>query len=302
MSQTRKIGFVGTGIMGFQMARRLAEAGHSVVAWNRTPEKAERLTAHGAETIAAASDAGRGADIVIVMVADGPTSDLVIHGDDGEGLLDTMRAGATLIVMSSIPMETAEAQGRAAADRGIAYLDAPVSGGEPGARDGTLAIMAGGEQSVFDDMRDVFAVMGRATHVGPAGAGSLVKLANQMIVGNTISTVAEALTLAAQGGADPKAVIQALRGGFADSPILQNHGSRMIEGDFQPGAASRIQLKDMRSAHALAEKLSLTLPMTDQALALYEALIANGHGELDHAAPFLEIQRLCGIDPGGNNA
>ena len=302
MSQTRRIGFVGTGIMGFQMARRLAEAGHAVTAWNRTPEKAEPLKAHGAETVATANETGRDADVVIVMVADGPTSDLVIHGDGGEGLLDTMRADAALIVMSSIPMETAEAQGQAAADRGIAYLDAPVSGGEPGARDGTLAIMAGGEKTVFDAMLDIFSVMGRATHVGPAGAGSLVKLANQMIVGNTISTVAEALTLAAQGGADPKAVIQALRGGFADSPILQNHGSRMVDGDFRPGAASRIQLKDMRSAHALAEKLTLTLPMTDQALALYEALIENGHGDLDHAAPFLEIQRLCGIDPGGSGA
>lgn len=296
MNGARSIGFVGTGIMGFQMARRLAEAGHSIAAWNRTPDKAERLEPFGVSVVGQACDAGRDADLVIVMVADGPTSDRVLIGDGAPGLLDTMGAGATLVVMSSIPMETAQAQATAATERGLGYLDAPVSGGEPGARDGTLAIMAGGDRSVFDALGDVFAVLGRATLVGPAGAGSLVKLANQVIVGNTISTVAEALTLAAQGGADPKAVIEALKGGFADSPILQNHGRRMIEGDFNPGAPSRIQLKDMRSAKALADKLSLTLPMTQQALALYVSLAENGHEELDHAASYLEIQRLCGLD------
>lgn len=296
MSEGRSIGFVGTGIMGFQMARRLAEAGHRVTVWNRTPEKAERLKPFGVSIVGQACEAGRGADLVIVMVSDGPTSDYVLFGDGEPGLLDTMDAGATLIVMSSIPMETAQAQAAAAAEGGIAYLDAPVSGGEPGARDGTLAIMAGGDRSVFDVLDDVFSILGRATHVGPAGAGSLVKLANQVIVGNTISTVAEALTLAAQGGADPRAVVEALKGGFADSPILQNHGRRMIEGDFKPGAPSRIQLKDMRSAEALAGKLSLTLPMTKQALALYVSLAEHGHEELDHAASYLEIQRLCGIE------
>lgn len=296
MNGARSIGFVGIGIMGFQMARRLADAGHRMTAWNRTPDKAERLKPYGASVVGQACDAGKDADLVIVMVSDGPTSDHVLFGDGQPGLLDTMAKGATLVVMSSIPMETAQAQAAAAAERGIAYLDAPVSGGEPGARDGTLAIMAGGDRSVFDALDDVFSILGRATHVGPAGAGSLVKLANQVIVGNTISTVAEALTLAAQGGADPRAVVEALKGGFADSPILQNHGRRMIEGDFKPGAPSRIQLKDMRSAEALAGKLALTLPMTKQALALYVSVAEHGQEELDHAASYLEIQRLCGLE------
>jgi len=297
MSDKKKIGFLGTGIMGFHMARRLSEGGFPVCAWNRTRSKANPLAPYGAGIADTSMQAVQDADVVIVMVADGPSSDAVILGSgSNSGILEHMLAGSCLVVMSSIPMETAVAQGRAAADKDIRYLDAPVSGGEPGARDGTLAIMAGGSKSVFESMQSVFSIMGRSTHVGDAGAGSLAKLANQVIVGNTIQTVAEALLLARQGGADPAAVIEALKGGFADSAILQNHGQRMISGDFQPGGRSEIQLKDTRTAENLGKSLGLVLPVTSIVRQAYERLCETGSADLDHNALWLELLRQNGLD------
>lgn len=292
MSSKQSIGFIGTGIMGLHMARRLAQAGHSVTAWNRTSSKAEPLKEYGVDIAASTADAAKGADIAIVMVSDGPASDEVILG--GSGILEQMGEGSTLLVMSSIPMETAAAQGRAAQAHGIRYLDAPVSGGEPGARDGKMTIMAGGDVGAFEDLQPVFAVMGRSTYVGPAGTGSLAKLANQVIVGNTIQTVAEALLLAESGGADPKAVIEALKGGFADSPILQNHGKRMIESNFEPGGRCQIQLKDTRTAEDLGKSFGLVMPMTGQARETYQNLVEHDQGDLDHNAAYLDLRRRSG--------
>lgn len=297
MPEKASIGFAGTGIMGFHMARRLAEAGHSIVAWNRTAAKAEPLREFGVSLATSVEGVGENADAAIVMVSDGPSSDQVILGNGGTtGLLESMGEGSTLIVMSSIPMETAAAQGAAAVEKGIRYLDAPVSGGEPGARDGNLTIMAGGDASAFDDMQPVFSVMGRSTYVGPAGAGSLAKLANQVIVGNTIQTVAEALLLAEAGGADPSAVIEALKGGFADSPILQNHGKRMISGNFEPGGRCNIQLKDTRTAQELGASFGVVMPMTGEARVTYQNLVDNGQQDLDHNAAWLDLRRRSGMD------
>ncbi len=294
MSAQRSIGFIGTGIMGLHMARRLAEAGHRVTAWNRTKSKAVPLKESGAKIADSVVEAAKGADIAIVMVSDGPASDEVILGESG--ILEHMEDGSALLVMSSIPMETAAAQGEAALARGIRYLDAPVSGGEPGARDGKLTIMAGGDAGAFEELRPLFKVLGRSTHVGPAGTGSLAKLANQVIVGNTIQTVAEALLLAQSGGADPAAVIEALKGGFADSPILQNHGKRMIDGNFEPGGRCHIQLKDTRTAEELGSSFGVVMPMTGQAHETFANLVENGQGNLDHNAAYLDLRRRCGKD------
>lgn len=297
MSEKTKIGFLGTGIMGGHMARRLAQAGFPVAAWNRTASKAEPLKEFGVTVVSDAAQAAADAGVVIVMVSDGPTSDAVILGDSGSGgVLERMTAGSTLLVMSSIPPATAADQGKAANARGVSYIDAPVSGGEPGARDGTMAIMAGGDRDAFDAMQPVFSVMGRATYVGPAGAGSLAKLANQVIVGNTIQTVAEALLLAQAGGADPAAVIEALKGGFADSPILQNHGKRMVAGNFKPGGRSVIQLKDTRTAADLGAELGIVMPMTEQARETFSNLVENGQGDLDHNAAWLDLRRRSGLE------
>src|SRR4051795_8153604 len=230
------VGFLGTGIMGAHMARRIAQAGHKPTAWNRTAAKTEALSAFGVAQACDAAAAARGADAVICMLSSGPVCDETLIGG---GVLGAMRPGSLLIVMSSIPIATAQSQAKLAAERGIDYLDAPVSGGETGAREGTLAIMAGGAQDVFERARPLLEVMGRPTHIGPAGTGQLSKLVNQMIVASTIVTVAEAVLLAERGGADPAKVREALLGGFADSTILRQHALRMIERNFQPGGPIR---------------------------------------------------------------
>lgn len=288
-----RIGFVGTGIMGAPMARNLARGGFAVTAWNRSRTKSDALRDSGISVAETAAQAADGADLVIVMLSDGPTCDHVLNdqGDHGAPVLPAMASGSRLVVMSSIPVETARDQAERAATRGVGYLDAPVSGGEKGATEATLAIMAGGAQEDFDALRPAFSAMGRPTLVGPAGAGQLAKLANQIIVGNTLATVAEALIFAERGGADPAAVRQALLGGFADSTILQQHGLRMCEGNWTPGGFSKYQLKDLRTAMAFAATLGLDLPVSGVTTGLYEDTVAHGDGDKDQSAVFLELTR-----------
>ncbi|MEX2644623.1 MAG: NAD(P)-dependent oxidoreductase, partial [Acetobacterales bacterium] len=283
------IAFLGIGIMGLPMARRLCQAGYPVAAWNRTPEKAVALEADGAVVAGSAAVAAEGRDVVVVMLTDGPACDAMLTGEGK--VLAAMPTGATLLVMSSIPVETARRLADAAASRGVAFVDAPVSGGEIGAQQGSLAIMAGGEAEALQRLRPVLDVFGRTTHVGPAGSGALAKIANQMIVGITIGAVAEALLLAKRGGADVAAVRQALLGGFAGSRILDVHGQRMIDGSFAPGAYSTIQLKDMGLATELAGRLEVDLPLSEATRRLYEDLVAHGDGRLDHSALYREIER-----------
>lgn len=289
MSVTR-IGFVGTGIMGGHMARRLAQAGFAVSAWNRSPGKAEALERFGVAVAAEAVEAALYADVVIAMLSSGPVCDEVLFG--ANAATDSMQPGSTLVVMSSIPVETARRQGELAAQRGICYVDAPVSGGEKGADEGTLAIMAGGEADTIDALRPVFAALGRVTHVGPAGAGSLAKLANQLIVASNICAVAEALLLAERGGADPARVREALLGGFADSTVFRQHGLRMIEADFAPGGPAKYQIKDTGTALAFAASLGLTLPVATQVDRIFRGLVDNGGGDLDHSAAIVELRRI----------
>src|SRR5262245_7040692 len=226
MTTPRHIALIGTGIMGGHMARRLAEARFAVTVWNRDRSKAERLTPSGVAIVDNPSAACTGADAVVVMLSNGPVVEEVMFSADATGRspFEAMPAGAALVVMSSIPVEICQEQGRRCAARGLDYLDAPVSGGEPGARDGTLAIMAGGEARLVERLAPVFAAMGRVTRIGPVGTGQMTKLANQIIVGGTMVAVAEALHFAMRGGADPVAFRKALMGGFADSKILDIHG------------------------------------------------------------------------------
>lgn len=289
---SKKIGFVGTGIMGGYMARRLAQAGFPISAWNRTPEKASALAASGVTVAGSAAQAGSDADVVICMLSSGPVCDEVLLSTGG--VLDAMPQASTLVVMSSIPVETARGQAERAAARNIRYVDAPVSGGEKGARDGTLAIMAGGEADTIDALTDVFAAMGRVTRVGPAGSGQLAKLANQLIVASNICAVAEALLLAERGGADPAKVREALLGGFADSTVFRQHGQRMVEGNFVPGGPAKYQIKDTGTALALAAALGLTLPVAVEVDRMFRSLVEHGGGDLDHSAAILELRRLNG--------
>lgn len=286
----RTIAVIGTGIMGGPMAGRLAEAGYAVTAWNRTPDKAHGLKARGVDQAATAQDAVRHADVVLCMLSSGPVCEAVLDGDGG--VIAAMRPGAVLLVMSSIPVETAVALSQAAARRGLDCLDAPVSGGEKGAKDGTLAIMAGGPADVVEHLAPVFAPLGRVTHVGPAGSGALTKLANQLIVASTICAVAEALTLAERGGADPAKVREALLGGFADSTVFKQHGLRMVERNFKPGGPAKYQVKDTSTALGFARHHGLRLPISEEVDRLFQAMVDHGDGDLDHSAVILELQRM----------
>jgi 3-hydroxyisobutyrate dehydrogenase-like beta-hydroxyacid dehydrogenase len=283
---TMHIAVLGIGMMGFPMARRLCEAGHTVHAWNRSREKAERLAVFGATVHAKAADAVRAADIVICLLENGSVVGEVLFAS---GVAQALASGALLIDMSSIqPGEAREHAARLEA-MGMAHLDAPVSGGTLGAEQGTLAIMAGGEPAAFERAQVVFKALGRATHVGPHGTGQLAKLANQMIVGITIGAVAEALLLCEKGGASMAKVKEAISGGFADSRILQVHGQRMVERDFAPRARMTVQRKDLRNALATAKDLGFDAPITALFEGLYSAGIEHGLSELDHAGLFVEL-------------
>lgn len=282
------VAFLGLGLMGARQARRLIEAGWPLILWNRSREKAEALAPLGARVAASAAEAVAEAEIVITMLENGPIVEDVVFA---QGVAGAMRPGAVLIDMSSI--KPAEAQDHAArlAEKGIAHLDAPVSGGTVGAEQGTLAIMVGGDEAVFERVTPVFTPMGRATRVGPHGAGQLAKLANQIIVGVTIGAVAEALMLAARGGADPAKVREALRGGFAESRVLDLHGARMVERDFTTKGRSVTHLKDIDNALDAAERLGLAAtPFTAATADLFRGLLANA-GDLDHSGLLVELER-----------
>lgn len=286
------VGFLGTGIMGTHMARRLAQAGHEVAAWNRTAAKAEALAAFGVAPARDARAAVRGADAVVCMLSSGPVCDEVLVGD---GVLDAMRPGSLLIVMSSIPVATARQHAEGAAEKGVDCLDAPVSGGEAGAREGTLAIMVGGAQAAFERARPLLGAMGRPTHVGPAGTGQLAKLVNQVIVASTVVTVAEAMLLAERGGADPAKVREALLGGFADSTILRQHAPRMIARDFRPGGTAKHQVKDTTTATEFGRTVGLDLPVLHLVDRLFAEMVEQGDGDLDHSAIIRVIGRRNGL-------
>lgn len=285
---TQRVAFLGIGLMGGPMAANLLAAGYGLSAWNRTAAKAEALAPHGARIAASAAAACAGADIVITMLENGPVVEEVLFGAPAAAA--ALAPGSLVIDMSSIPPATARRHAERLKARGVAHLDAPVSGGTVGAREATLAIMAGGDAADFARAQPLLARLGRPVRVGPSGSGQLAKLCNQAIVGITIGAVAEALLLAAAGGADPAAVREALMGGFADSRILTLHGKRMLERDFVPGGKARTQVKDLDTILAAAAEAGVTLPLSAQVAELFKALVARGGGAWDHSALLLELE------------
>lgn len=274
--------------MGEPMGLNLIKAGHSLTVWNRSAAKTEKLVAAGATRADTIADCVKGAEFVLTMLSDGVATGGIIADPDVQAALGK---GCIWLDMSSIKPEEAKAQSAQLADIGVDHLDAPVSGGTKGAEAASLAIMVGGQSAVFDQAKPVFEAMGRPVHVGPSGTGQLSKLANQTIVAVTIGAVAEAMLLAEQGGADPAAVRAALNGGFADSVILQQHGTRMSEGNFVPGGLSKFQLKDLDNVLGEAGNLGLTLPVTQHIRDRFAYFCAemNG-GDLDHSGLFLELK------------
>jgi 3-hydroxyisobutyrate dehydrogenase-like beta-hydroxyacid dehydrogenase len=292
---SRAVGFIGTGIMGEAMAMHIVKAGYRLKVWNRSKDKTRALVEAGAESCDTASEAAHDVFAVICMLSDGPACDEVLFGENGA--VAAMRPDSTLIVMSSIPVETSVEEAQKATKQGIRYLDAPVSGGQRGAQSASLAIMAGGAPEDFDGVKELLSVMGRPVLVGPVGTGQLSKIANQMIVASTIATVSEAMLLAERGGANPAKVREALSGGFADSPILQQHARRMIDNDFKPGGPAKWQVKDTHTAVALAKSLGLSLPVVNLVDSLFQDLVEHGDGDLDHSALIREIRRRNALPP-----
>lgn len=283
-----KIAFFGIGLMGKPMAINLLKAGYELTAWNRTTAKAEALVPHGAAVAKTLADAAH-ADVLITMLAAGPEVRQVL-----DAIADDLKVGALVIDMSSTRQSEAEAISDMLEARGIHFIDAPVSGGVVGAEAATLAIMAGGTAEQFERARPILSVMGRPTMVGPAGCGQLSKLCNQLIVGATLNIVAEALLLAEAGGADPAAVRTAIRGGFAESKILEVHGQRMLDRNFMPGGQVKTQLKDLDNILDAAGTAGIKLPVTELVTAHYRELVKTTP-HADQSAVMLEVER---INPG----
>ncbi len=282
------IGFIGLGVMGKPMAKNLLAAGFDLTVHSRSPGPVDELVTMGARHARSPSECASGQDAVLLMLPDSPDSELVMLGPDG--VLAATQLPALVTDMSSIEPGVSSKIAAAAAERGVGFVDAPVSGGEPGAIAGELAIMAGGDGAAFEELGPVFDVLGKsAVLCGPAGAGNTVKLANQMIVAANIQAVGEALVFAVRSGLDPRVVVEAIRGGLAGSAALNAKAPKMIAGDWKPGFRLELHLKDLNNALAAAAGNGSQVPVTTVVRQFVKTLVENGHAREDHAA----IARYC---------
>ena len=285
----KKVGFIGIGLMGFPMAKNILKSGYKLKVFNRSLVKAEPLKEFGAEISKTVSELVKDSEIIITMLTDDKAVDEVMGSSH---FLDNLKPGSIVIDMSSTKPITAKKHGKNLSLKKIDYLDAPVSGGTIGAEEGSLAIMIGGDQKVFNKAEDLLKTMGNPTLVGPVGSGQVAKLANQIVVGLTIGAVAEAVTLCEKAGADPIKMISALSGGWADSKVLQTHGKRMIDKDFSPKGKTSTHLKDMNNILECANNFNTHLPISNLVKEMYKNLVENGHGNDDHSSLYKEIERI----------
>jgi 3-hydroxyisobutyrate dehydrogenase len=286
----RTVGFIGLGIMGLSMAKRLIEAGHQVTVYNRTASKAAPLLALGAKPAATPRDAAKGNEIVISIVTDSPDVEEVLLGKNGA--VHAAEKNALFIDMTTIAPETARKVGQALHAKGIAFLDAPVTGGDIGAREGTLSILVGGEKDHLERAREVFNVMGkRITHCGPQGAGQTVKACNQILCAMNMTGIVEALHLAKLSGIDQSLVVEALTPGAGGSWALEKLGSRIAKGDFNPGFYVDLIQKDLRIVQDAAKKLGLPLQGTALAQKLFKDNQKKGEGKLGTQAMYKAVER-----------
>ncbi|WP_310722502.1 2-hydroxy-3-oxopropionate reductase [Streptomyces sp. N2A] len=290
---TSTIAFVGLGIMGSPMAVNLAEAGHTVVGWNRSPGRADALVAAGGKEAGSIAEAVRDADVVITMVPASPQVEAVAYGPDG--ILENARPGTLFIDHSSITPQTSIDLAKAAADKGIRVLDAPVSGGEAGAVEGVLSIMVGGARADFDAARPVFDAVGATVvHCGPHGAGQTVKAANQLIVAVNLEALAEAVVFLEKSGVDLGAALEVLGGGLAGSTVLARKKDGILARDFTPGFKLELHHKDMGIVTDAARTVGATLPAGAVAAQLIASAVARGDGALDHSALLRGVELLSG--------
>lgn len=287
------VGFIGLGLMGRPMALHLIDAGHQLHLWARRPLSLDPFRNTTARLHASAAEVARHADIVFTMVADASDVEQVVFGNDG--IAAGARPGLTIVDMSTIAPASARDIGARLAAGKIAFLDAPVSGGEVGAINASLTIMVGGDPVVFDHVRPLFERLGKSvTLVGAIGAGQVAKACNQILTGVTVAAVAEAFSLAAKSGVDPAKVREALLGGFAYSRILDNHGQRMLDRNFKPGFKAWMHQKDLGIVMAEAHRLGLMLPNAATTAQLYNAIVGSGLGEEDSVAILKLLERANG--------
>ena len=289
------IGFIGVGIMGKPMALNLMKAGYSLVVFDKDSRAMEEVTGQGASAAANPREVAEKSEIIITMLPDSPDVEDVVFGPDGVG--EGISRGKLLVDMSTVAPATSKKVYEECLKKGVEALDAPVSGGEVGAINGSLSIMVGGSETAFKRARPLFEVMGKsAVLIGEAGAGQVTKAANQIIVGMTIQAVAEALNLAKKAGVDLVRVREALLGGFAQSRILDLHGQRIIDSNYQPGFKVKLHRKDMNIALQTGRELSVPLPGSALVASQMDALLALEKGELDHSALSLLLGQLAGIE------
>jgi 3-hydroxyisobutyrate dehydrogenase len=287
----RRVGFIGLGIMGFPMAKRLVEAGHQVTVYNRTASKAEPLVKMGARAAATPRDCAKGVEFVVSIVTDGPDVEEVLLGKDGA--IHGAKSPAIVVDMSTIAPDAARRVGLALGERGISFLDAPVTGGDVGAREGTLSILVGGEKDDLEKTREIFTAMGkRITYCGPQGAGQTVKACNQILCALNMVGICEALHLANRSGIDPALVVEALTPGAGGSWALEKLGSRIAKGDFDPGFMVDLIQKDLRIVQAAAERIGLPIAGTAVAQKYFADNQAKGEGRLGTQALFKALGRL----------
>jgi 2-hydroxy-3-oxopropionate reductase len=293
MSKPR-IGFVGLGIMGKPMSKHLLQAGYDVVVHNRSREPVAELVDAGAREAHSPKAVAENSAIVITMLPDSPDVEEVALGPGG--IIEGVSRGDIYVDMSTIAPSVALNVGKAMARKGVHCLDAPVSGGDVGARNATLSIMVGGEEDVFNTVQPVFAAMGQNIVLcGPLGAGQTVKACNQVLVAVTIAGVSEALTLGAKAGVDPANIVQVLSGGLARCGVLENRGERMVNGDFDPGFRIRLHYKDLNIIMKTGSDYNVPLPVTSIVHELFNLALAKNRGELDHTGLLTVVEDLAGV-------
>lgn len=289
-----KTGFIGLGIMGRPMAKNLIKAGKDLLVSDLNKEAVDDLVSFGAKE-ATYQEIGEKCDRIFIMVPSGEISKSIIFSENG--IISTIKEGTIVCDMSSVtPVESKECYD-GLKEKGVGFLDAPVSGGEPGAIAGTLAIMAGGDEEVFDQMKEYFDILGSSyLLIGESGSGSVTKLANQVIVNNTIAIVSEAFVLAAKAGANPSKVYEAIRGGLAGSAVLDAKIPMIIERNFKPGGPIRINHKDIKNVINTAHSIDVPMPYTAQLYEILQALKVHGHMEDDHGGIAQYFEELAGIE------
>ncbi len=289
------IGFIGLGIMGRPMAKNLLKAGHKLVVYDIVQSSVDDVASNGAVRGESSSDVASKSDIVITMLPDGPDVEAAMFGPGG--VLQGAREGSIVVDMSSISPTVAQKVGAACAAKGVGFLDAPVSGGEPKAIDGTLAIMVGGEAGVFEKVKPILEKMGSSVLLtGPVGAGNVTKLANQIMVACNIAAMGEALVLATRAGLDPEVVFNAVKGGLAGSTVLNAKAPMVIGRNFKPGFRIRLHQKDLRNALLAGDSMKVPLPLTSLVQQMLITLMNEGKGDLDHSAIVNYIEQGAGVD------